>query len=567
MVMIKQAGGMRMARTRYLSLIFALVLLFTITFPVFAQDYSFNLRSVDVVLTVNDDGTIALDYVWVFQNDPGAHEIDYVDVGLPNEKFVMSSVSGTVNGQPVERVDSMTNGISLYLGSNAIQPGETGTVTMHVESIPGMVFTASSEEKEPYASFQFSPNWFGSEYVHGNTAASVTLVLPVGLLPEEPRYFQAKNWPGAPDPVSGYTADNRVFYRWQTQDATGSDQYTFGAAFPARLVPAAAITTPPVIDFNWSDITPCLCPLGIVAFFIFATVWGIRNANKRKLQYLPPKISIEGHGIKRGLTAVEAAILMEEPMDKILMMVLFSTIKKNAATVITREPLKLEIADPLPEGLYPYELDFLTAMGKSAVSEQKDGLQDMMINLVKTISEKMKGFSRKETIDFYKDIIAKAWAMVDAADTPEVKSQKFDEVMDWTMADRNYENRTQDLFRNQPVFLPRWWGGYDPAFGSSVSRGGGGGGSVPTLSQGRSSGTVSLPSLPGATFAASVTNGAQSMASSVVGNVNSFTSGITNKTNPVPVSTSRGSGGGGGHSCACACACAGCACACAGGGR
>jgi hypothetical protein len=206
-------------------------------------------------------------------------------------------------------------------------------------------------------------------------------------------------------------------------------------------------------------------------------------------------------------------------------------------------------------------------MSKTGLADQKEGLQDMMINLVKIVSEKMKGFSRKETIVFYKDIINKAWAMVDAADTPEVKSQKFDEVMDWTMADRNYENRTQDVFRNQPVFLPRWWGGYDPSFGSTVARGGGGGASIPTLSQGKSSGTVSLPSLPGATFAASVTNGAQNMASSVVGNVNSFTSGVTNKTNPVPISTSSGSGGGGGHSCACACACAGCACACAGGGR
>jgi hypothetical protein len=254
-------------------------------------------------------------------------------------------------------------------------------------------------------------------------------------------------------------------------------------------------------------------------------------------------------------------------MDKILMMILFSSIKKEAAEVVEKEPLKLKVKDPLPEGLYPYEIDFLNAMSKTGLADQKEGLQDMMINLVKIVSEKMKGFSRKETIVFYKDIINKAWAMVDAADTPEVKSQKFDEVMDWTMADRNYENRTQDVFRNQPVFLPRWWGGYDPSFGSTVARGGGGGASIPTLSQGKSSGTVSLPSLPGATFAASVTNGAQNMASSVVGNVNSFTSGVTNKTNPVPISTSRGSGGGGGHSCACACACAGCACACAGGGR
>ena len=557
-----------MNRMRYLSFLVVIFLLVTIVTPVFAQDYSFNLRSVDVVLTVNEDGSISLDYTWVFQNDPGAHEIDYVDVGLPNEKFDLGSVTGTINGQPVTSIDSMTNGVSLYLGSNAIQPGESGTVTMHVESIPGVLYTASSEEAEPYASFQFSPTWFGSEYVHGLTNAAVTLVLPAGLTPEEPRYFQAKDWPGTPDPVSGYTADGRVFYRWESPDANGSDQYTFGAAFPARLVPAAAVSTPPIVDFNFEDIIPCLCPLAILGIFVTITIVGIKNAQKRKLQYLPPKIAIEGHGIKRGLTAVEAAILMEEPMDKILMMILFATIKKEAAQVVEKDPLKLKLKDPLPEGLYPYEIDFLKAMAKTNLSDQKEGLQDMMINLVKIVSEKMKGFSRKETIDFYKDIITKAWAMVDAADTPEVKSQKFDEVMDWTMADRDYENRTQDVFRNQPVFLPRWWGGYDPSFGSSVARGGGGGGSIPTLSQGKSSGTVSLPSLPGATFAASVTNGAQNMASSVVGNVNSFTSGVTNKTNPVPVSTSRGSsGGGGGHSCACACACAGCACACAGGGR
>lgn len=560
-----------MKRSRFFSVILALLLLAAIAIPVFAQDYSFNLQNLDVVLTVNSDGTVSIDYTWVFQNDSGAHVIDYVDVGLPNEKFDINRISGTVNGQPLTSIDSTTNGVTLYLGANAIQPGQSGTVSMHVDSIPGMLFKANSQEKEQYASFQFSPNWFGSQYVHGNTNAAVTLVLPAGMNSDEPRYFQAKNWPGSADPTSGYTADNQVFYRWETTDASGSDQYTFGAAFPARLIPETAIATPPLIDIDFSEILPCLCPLAIAAFFIVTTIWGIRNAQKRKLQYLPPKISIEGHGIKRGLTAVEAAILMEEPMDKILMMTLFSTIKKNAAQVVTKDPLKLEIKDPLPEDLYPYEKDFLSAMGKTSAAEQKTGLQDMMINLVKTISEKMKGFSQKETVDFYKDIINRAWAMVESAETPEVKSQKFDEVMDWTMADKDYENRTQTVFRNQPVIVPVWWGGYDPGYRSTVSTGGSGGGvSTPSLSQGRSSGTVSLPSLPGATFAASVTNGAQNMASSVVGNVNNFTSSVTNKTNPVPVSSSGsggGFGGGGGHSCACACACAGCACACAGGGR
>ena len=44
-------------------------------------------------------------------------------------------------------------------------------------------------------------------------------------------------------------------------------------------------------------------------------------------------------GIKRGLTAVESAILLEQPMDKILTMILFAVIKKGAATVTKRDPL------------------------------------------------------------------------------------------------------------------------------------------------------------------------------------------------------------------------------------
>ena len=55
---------------------------------------------------------------------------------------------------------------------------------------------------------------------------------------------------------------------------------------------------------------------------------------KRKLQYLPPKVSIEGHGIKRGLTAVEAAMLLEQPLDKVLTMILFAVVKKGAAEVV-----------------------------------------------------------------------------------------------------------------------------------------------------------------------------------------------------------------------------------------
>jgi hypothetical protein len=207
----------------------------------------------------------------------------------------------------------------------------------------------------------------------------------------------------------------------------------------------------------------------------------------------------------------------------------------------------------------------MKAMTKDDKKLTRTDLQDMMIDLVKGVSTKMKGFSRKETVEYYKDIVQRAWAQVEAAQTPEVKSEKFAETMEWTMLDKDYDDRTRRTFQTGPVYVPTWWGRYDPSFPSS-SPASSGPVSAPT-----STGGMSLPTLPGSTFAASVVRGVQNFSGNVVGNIGEFTGAVTNKTNPIPVSTSSGRSSGrssgGGCACACACACAGCACACAGGGR
>jgi len=286
---------------------------------------------------------------------------------------------------------------------------------------------------------------------------------------------------------------------------------------------------------------------------------GIINSRRRKLKYLPPKIAIEGHGIKRGLKAVEAAILTEQPLDKVMTMILFGVVKKGAAEVETRDPLKLKITDPLPEGLHEYEKQFLVAFRPEANTKQRrTDLQDMTIKLVKSVSQKMKGFSRKETVAYYRNIMERAWSQIAAADTPEVQSKLFDDAMEWTMLDKDYDERTRRTFTG-PVFVPIWWGRYDPGYGRSV------GGSRP-VSVGGSAPSSRSSGLPGSAFAASVVGGVQNFSQKVIGNVSDFTGRVTNKTNPVPKSSS-GSHRSGGGGCACACACAGCACACAGGGR
>jgi len=287
---------------------------------------------------------------------------------------------------------------------------------------------------------------------------------------------------------------------------------------------------------------------------------GIIANNRRKLQYLPPRISIEGHGIKRGLTAVEAAILMGEPLDKVMTMILFGTVKKGAATVTSRDPLKLEVTSPRPNGLHEYEVKFLKAFEEGDTRTRRKELQDMTVKLVRLVSEKMKGFSRRETIAYYKSIMEKAWQQVEQADTPEVQGQLYDRNLEWTMLDKNYDDRTRRVFTG-PIIVPTWWGRYDPTFHRSAP-----------VSTGRSTSSTSMPSvprLPGSDFASSVVVGVQTFSQKVIGNVTDFTSRVTNVTNPPPPPPKNTGGrrGGGGRSCACACACAGCACACAGGGR
>jgi hypothetical protein len=196
-----------------------------------------------------------------------------------------------------------------------------------------------------------------------------------------------------------------------------------------------------------------------------------------------------------------------------------------------------------------------------------------MIGLVKSLNQKMKGFSRKETIAYYKSIVDRAWDQVTSETTPEIKSKYFDQGLEWMMMDEKFEKRTQDTFTSGPVYMPPWWMYYRPwvphvrsastrpsTISSSPAPSVGGGGSR----------QVTLPTLPGAAFAGTIVSGMERTAGGIVNKLESFTGGVSNKTNPAPKTTSGSSGRSfrsGGGSCACACACAGCACACAGGGR
>lgn len=532
--------------------------------PVKAQAYAFQITKLTIDVFWNSDGSEALDYNFDFANKPSGHIIDYLDLPLPNSNYSDSDITAFVNGNQVYDISTSEfqgeggSGVAIGLGSYSIPAGGTGTVQIHVERVRDVIFVDKQDNN--YVSSVFGTPYYKNS--SGNTDLTVIFHLPPEVKPEEPKWHASPS--GFPSqPTTGIDDQGRIYYSWNNPNANSSNQYLFGASFPKNYVPSNTIvTTNPSLNIG-KFISGAIVPILCIGVFIAIIAAGLASGSRRRTQYLPPKISIEGHGIKRGLTAVEAAILLEESLDKIMTMILFSVIKKNTAEVTTRDPLELKVNQPILEDLQPYEKDFLTAFEKSGPDRRK-AMRDMVVNLVKSISEKMKGFSRLETIAYYKDITKRAWEQVEAADTPEVKSKKYEEVMEWTMLDRNYGDRTQDVFRNTPVFVPVWWGHYDPGFGRATSK--------PLAAPISTAGGA--PRMPGTDFATSVTTGVQAFSSKVVGNINEFTSSITSITNPPPKTSSttytKGGGlGGGGHSCvcACACACAGCACACAGGGR
>jgi hypothetical protein len=556
------------------ALVAALSILLCLAVPSYAQDYSFSLDQELVDVWINRDGSVALEYWFTFTCDQGAHPIDVVDVGLPTNDYSVSDVRADVEGQPFSYAEESeyVDGVAVWLGPGTIDPGETGTVHVVVDRVGGMLYEDDADAE--YASVEFSPTWFEDDFVHGSVDLAVRFHLPEGVQPEEPRWHRSPSgWP-YDEPDTALDEYGRVLYTWRHAAAEPDRQYIFGASFPRQYVDETAIQRGPTASEQvFSAITgalSCCCNPVTLVFVGFAGLVAISigSQRRRKMQYLPPSIKVEGVGIKRGLTAAEAAILLETPLDKVLTMILFGLLKKGVVTVLDDDPLKIEVNEPLPDDLHPYESKFVEAVKKDGtLSESK--LRSAMTGLVKGVNSKMKGFSRRESVAYYRDIVRRAWQQVEGADTPEVRSKRFDEGLEWTMLDEDFDDRTRRVFHTGPVYMPIWWGYYRPWASATAAAGAtsvpkGTGGAPSTGSR------PSLPTLPGAAFAASIVRGVENTSGRIVRSVTDFTGGVTRVTNPPPRPSSSGarsSGGGSSCACACACACAGCACACAGGGR
>ena len=81
------------------------LLVFGPAVPAHAQTYRFSLPVYEVEAYIEEDGSVTLYYYMVFQNDPSASPIDYVDLALPYANYNLRDIVATIDGQPMPEVN------------------------------------------------------------------------------------------------------------------------------------------------------------------------------------------------------------------------------------------------------------------------------------------------------------------------------------------------------------------------------------------------------------------------------------------------------------------------------
>lgn len=527
-----------------------------------AADYRFAVDRNASVVTIQRDGSVDVEYELRFSCLPGGRSIDVVDVGLPNDHYRLDRAQAQFDGERVFVIRPSTAvdcGVEVHL-PRPIRAGESGTLHFHINN-PHMVYQDRADSD--YAGIEFSPTWYGAGYAEGTTNLTVTILFPPGVTPDQTRYHRER-------PDDARTIADRIAFTWRRPQASPSGQYLFGVSFPKRYVEVAYRESR--LAALWKELRRRATPgvvAGLVALGLLAVALALSRANElRKLDYLPPALAMEGNGVRRGLTAVEAAVLLELPLDRIAAMIAFGLAQKGAVRVPSFDPLVVEATSAAPADLQPWETAWLRAMGKRLTGPlPADAMQSIVTDLVRLVNDKLRGYNRRETADYYRYLVGKAWREVAAAQTPQDKSRKWDENAEWTMADEDYGRRMEDSFGREErmPWRDRWWSDRDrEGWQYRWDR--------PPAEQ------RTPLEVPGREFADRVASRIERMARGLVPDRRALAQAVTRETNPpsfVPhlkqvLSELAESGGGGGcvgGGCACACACASCACACAGGGR
>ncbi len=518
-----------------------------------SRQYNVNQEWVKIWIN-KEDGSIDLFYNISITLDSGL-DINLVFVGQPQGDFAIGEAFDQ-DGHALT-VSEASEGSDYKVQVELFQPLKAGqtvwfTVTTNVAS---MIY--EDETNPGYVGMQFTPMWWEQATVDN---LRVSIVVPPGITTEMVTAGVVRtsvDWDNTfPD------VDDRVAVYWERSNLLPNQRYTFGVAFPKEYVDSYVAA-----PSWWQRYGFVLGVIGV----IFVGIVGLALVVRKK-PYLVPKVSMETLGVRRGLTAVEASYLLDMNPTMIVTEILYSLLQKRAVWVESTTPsLKLKTMEAFQKGseaaqrgeLRYYEIDALDAIrGDGTLDEEK--LAHAIIFVRHTVEEKLRGYCRKDTVDYYKSVVAKAWEQVEQAGTPELASKAYDEQLLWLFMDPNYKARTGSAFRDRafepsPLWFWYWYGyrhyhprpTYDPNIGAPAQAG-------------------KPPTIPGADFANNIASAVEKTSNNFVVSLEKFANAIV-PAQPAPKASHEPARHGAScvcacAACACACACVSCACACAGGG-
>jgi hypothetical protein len=500
---------------------------------------------------INQDGTIDLTYNITVSVSSGVMHGFYV--GQPKSDYTPGQAQDQYgNSLQVARAD---NGGDYRVDVTLNQPLTAGqSVWFQVTTNVAGMISNDTQNPDNYG-MQFIPQWISDTPIGD---VRIQIVLPPDVTVPDVKTTQ--NFYNGTSTVEG-----RLAVYWEKPVIQANEQFKVGVSFPSRFMPNYS---PPQsgggFDFGVFGII-----LGVVGVLFAIVILVLIFRAVSKSSYASPKVSMETLGVKRGLTAVEASYLLDLKPPQIVTEILYSLLQKRAVWAKETKPaLKLQVLAPFENKtgskdnpLRYYEIDFLNSIKPDGTLDEEK-LAHTIMSLRDTVEQKLQGYSRKDTVDYYRKITAQAWTQVEQAGTVELASSAYDEQLLWLLLDPNQRSRTETVFKDR-VIQPNplwfwWWYGYTiyhphPTYTPNVN--------VPSQSG-------PPPQIPGADFANTIATSVEKTSNNIVVNLEKFANAIV----PPPPKASHDPA----HpkadcvcacaACACACACVSCACACAGGG-
>jgi len=526
-----------------------LILAFSIgIITVEAQNLVYHLEHEWVKIWINQDGTVDVLYDITIVCDEGV--LHWVEVGQPNYDFTIGQAYDENNNELDAADSSYQDDYKVRVDVEDLDAGES--VRFNLTTNVGHMIWKDTQNLGNVG-MQFTPTWFPV----GIDNLRVRIVTPPGVTESNLKTLTSVEWDNA-----DYEDGDFAVY-WERHNLAPSQKYTFGVSFPEEFVQHYEVQP----DFL-QTYGPWIAVLIVLSLVVVVVAIAIR-----KKPYLKPLMSVEALGIRRGLTAVEASYLLDLKPNRIVTEILYSLLKKRAVWVTATKPsVTLRIMEPFKSKkpkeldgtpLRYYEIDFLEAIKKDGMLDE-GMLAETILFLRRSVEEKLRGYCRRDTIDYYRKIVEKAWKQVEQAGTSELASKAYDEELLWLLLDPQHRARTETTFRNQ-VFEPApiwfwYWYSYQqyhpqPTYKPNID--------APAKAK-------SPPKIPGADFANNIATAVENTSNSIVANLEKFSNAIIPATPPPQTSHKPA------HrssscvcacaACACACACVSCACACAGGG-